>query len=177
MPHFIGIVLLSVSGSVHHTPGGGGLIDDTGLAASAQSSIEIMPTRNKEFSPQKSALSTEMQKILHVPLELLQVAGGDVNISKCACFRFFHRWYDGRATLLKIQDSNPLITITHPHNGEIKTINKKDPTQARRALGWMMTTDRKSTAGFKVLKQKSKLFTGAILQSRIQRYDTTTAYK
>jgi hypothetical protein len=118
-----------------------------------------------------------MQNILQFFLELIQVAGGDLNIWNCASFTVFHRWNGGRASLLEIQDSHPLITITCLHTGEIKTINKKDPNQAHRALGWMMTTDGKSTAQFIVLKRKSKLFAGDILQSLMQRYDATTAYK
>jgi hypothetical protein len=50
-PYFIGIVIVSISGSIHHKRVGEGRIDDTGFAASAQSSIEIMPTKNKDFSP------------------------------------------------------------------------------------------------------------------------------
>jgi hypothetical protein len=118
-----------------------------------------------------------MQKIIQFFLELLQVAGGDLNISKYACFAVFHRWTGGKATLLKIQDSHPIMIITHPRSGELKKITNKDPTKAHRALGWMIATDCKSTVQCLVLKQKAKLFAGAILQIRMQRYDATTAYK
>jgi hypothetical protein len=40
----------------------------------------------------------------------------------------------------------------------------------------MMTTDGKSIAQFIVLKQRATFYAGAILQSRMQRYDATTAY-
>jgi hypothetical protein len=106
-----------------------------------------------------------MHKILQFFLELLQVAGGNLNISKCACFTVFHPWSGGKATLNKIHDSHPIMTITHPIYGELKTITNKDPTNAHRDLGWMMMTECKSTAQFLVLKQKAKLFAGAILQS------------
>jgi hypothetical protein len=109
-----------------------------------------------------------MQKILRFFLELLQVAGGDLNIAKCACFTVFHQWSSVKSTLLKIHASHPLMTITHPYYGELKPITKKDPSEAHRALGWMMTTDCKSTVKFLVLKQKAKLFAGTILQSRMQ---------
>jgi hypothetical protein len=117
-----------------------------------------------------------MQKMLQFFLELLQVAGGDLNISKCACFTVFHRWCGGRSSLLKIKEYHPLMKITHPHTGEIKNIVKKYPCQAHRALVWMMNTDGKYTAKFIVLRQRATLFAGAILQSRMQRYDATTAY-
>jgi hypothetical protein len=52
----------------------------------------------------------------------------------------------GRATLLKIQDSHPPITVTHPHSSETKNIAKKYLNQAHNALRWMTTTDCKSTA-------------------------------
>jgi hypothetical protein len=93
--------------------------------------------------PDESALFVMMQKILQFYLDILQVAGGDLNIAKCACFTVFHRWSGGKATLLKIQDLHPMMNITHPHSGELKTITNKDPTDAHRALGWMMTTDCK----------------------------------
>jgi hypothetical protein len=82
--HFISIVLVSVSGSGHHKRVGNGLIDVTGLAASAsaQSSIEITPFRNKFFSTDEAALLLKMQNILQFFLELLQLAGGDLHISK-----------------------------------------------------------------------------------------------
>jgi hypothetical protein len=153
--YFIGIVLVSVSGMIQHKRIGEGLIDDRGLAASAQSSTEMTLLRHKQFSPDESSLFIKMQKILHFFLELLQAAGGDLNISKCACFNVFHQWSGGKATLLKIHDSQPLMKITHPYSGGLKTITNKDPSEAYRALGWMMTMDCKSTAQFLVLKQKS----------------------
>jgi hypothetical protein len=174
--YFVGIILVSVSGRIQHTNVGEGLIDDTGLAYSAQSSTEFFSTKIKDFPPDESILFDNMQKMLQFFLELIQVAGGDLNISKCACFTVFHIWCGGRSSLLKIKASHPLMTITHPHTGKIKNIVKKDPGQAHRALGWMMTTDGKSTAHFMVLKQRSKLFSGDILQSRMQRYDATSAY-
>jgi hypothetical protein len=76
---------------------------------------------------------------------------------------------------LKIHDSHPLMATNHPYSGELKKITKKDPSEARRALGWMMTTDCESTVHLLVLKQKAKLIAGAIIQSRMQRYDSTTA--
>jgi hypothetical protein len=141
--YFIGIILVSVSGIVQHKRVGEVLIDDPGLAASAQSSTDTTSSRNKHFSSDGSTLFLKMQKILQLFLELLQVAGGDLNIEKCACFTVVHRWAGGKATLIKMHDSHPLMTITHPNSGEIKTITKKDPTEAHRALGWMVTTDCK----------------------------------
>jgi hypothetical protein len=118
--YFIGIILVSVSGIILHKHVGEGLIDDTGLAASAQSSTETTSSRNKQFSSDESTLFLKIQKILQFFLELLQVSGGDLNITTCACFTVFHRWTGGEATLLEIQDSHPLMTITHPHSGKFK---------------------------------------------------------
>jgi hypothetical protein len=69
-----------------------------------------------------------------------------------------------------------MMTITHPYSGELKIITKKDPSEAHRALGWMRTTDFKSTTQLVVFNHTAKLFSGAILQIRMQRYDATTAY-
>jgi hypothetical protein len=82
---------------------------------------------------------------------LLQVARGDLNIAKYACFTVFHRWSGGKSAILKIHDSHQMMTITHPYSGEIEIITKKDPPEAHRALVWMMKTDCKSTAQFLVL--------------------------
>jgi hypothetical protein len=164
-----------MSGKIQQKRVDEGLLDNTGLVASDQSSIEITTTRNKAFLPNEDAHFTKMQKILQFFLELLQVAGCDLNIAKCACFNVFHRWNGGCVALLKIQDSHPSMTVTHPHTGQIKTIIKKHPKQVHRDLGWMMTTDGKSTAQLKVLKHKARLFAGVILQSRMQRYDDMTA--
>jgi hypothetical protein len=60
------------------------------------------------------------------------------------------------------------MKITHHYVGELKTITNKDKYEAHRALGWRMTADCKSTAHFLVLKQKAKVFAGAILQSQMQ---------
>jgi hypothetical protein len=45
--YFIGIILVSVSGMIQHKKNGGALIDDTGLAACDQSSIEMKPSQHK----------------------------------------------------------------------------------------------------------------------------------
>jgi hypothetical protein len=82
--YFIGIILVSIPGKIQHKHVGDGLIDETGLSASAQSSVEITTTRTKAFSPDKDALFTKMQNILQFFLELLQVSAGDLNIPKCA---------------------------------------------------------------------------------------------
>jgi hypothetical protein len=174
--YFVGIILVSISGKIQRKRVGEGLIDDTGIIASSKSSLKITTTRNKTFSPDDDALSTTIQKIIQFFLGLLQIAGGDLNITKCACFTTFHRWNGGCAALLKIQDFHPSMIVAHPYSGEIKTIIKKDTHQAHRALGLMMTTDGKSRAQFKIIKHKVRLFTGAILQSRMQRYDAKTAY-
>jgi hypothetical protein len=49
--YFVGIILVSVFGAIQHKRVGEGLIDDTGLAYSAQSSTEISSTTIKDFSP------------------------------------------------------------------------------------------------------------------------------
>jgi hypothetical protein len=117
-----------------------------------------------------------MNRMIKFFLEHLQVAEDDLNISKCACFTVFHHWKGGRATLLRTHDSHLPMTITHPSIGEVKLIIRKNPNEVHRALGWMMTTDGKSTAQFIVSKAKAKLFAGGIHQRRMQRQDTTTAY-
>jgi hypothetical protein len=63
--YFIGIILVSVSGMIQHKRISEGIIDDTGLAASAQSSTETTPSGHKNFSTDKYALFINMQQILH----------------------------------------------------------------------------------------------------------------
>jgi hypothetical protein len=40
------------------------------------------------------------------------------------------------------------MKIIHPSTGELKQIAHKNPNEAHRALGWMMTMDGTSTAQF-----------------------------
>jgi hypothetical protein len=82
--YFICIILVSVSGITQHKRIGEGLIDDTGLAASALLSNETASSRNKQFKPDESALYLNMQTILQFSLDLLQVARGNLNIATCA---------------------------------------------------------------------------------------------
>jgi hypothetical protein len=140
---YIGFFMLSVSSKAVHKRIGEGLIDNTGLIISAQASTKIISTRFKRFSNDKAALFVPMNCVIKFFLELLQVAGGDLYISKRACFTLFHRWKGGRATLLRTHDSHPPMTITHPSTGEVKLITWKNPNEAHCALGWMMTTDGK----------------------------------
>jgi hypothetical protein len=88
---YIGFAIYSVSSNIIHKCIGEGQIDDTGLVVSSQSSTEITPTRTKRFTKDEDLLFARMQKIIQFFLELLQVSGGDLNISKCACFTVFHR--------------------------------------------------------------------------------------
>jgi hypothetical protein len=94
----------------------------------------------KRFTPDENSLFSRMKKMIQLFLELLQVAGGDLNIYKCAYFMGFHLWKGGRATLLRTHDSHPNMNITHPSSGELKHITRKNPNEAHRYLGWMMTT-------------------------------------
>jgi hypothetical protein len=166
----------SVSNKIVHKRIGDGLIDDTGLVVSAQASKDITSSRVKRFSHDEAVLFTRTNRMIQFFLKLLQVAGGDLNISKCACFTVFHRWQGGRATLLCTHHSHPTMTITHPSTGELKIITRKNPNEAHRALGWMMTTNGKSTAQFIISRAKVKLFAGGICQIQMQRYDATNVY-
>jgi hypothetical protein len=76
-----------------------------------------------------------MNKMIQFFLELRQVAGGYLNISKCACFTVFYRWKGLLATLLRTQDSHPNMTITHPSSSELKHITRNNPNEANRAPG------------------------------------------
>jgi hypothetical protein len=89
----------------------------------------------------------------------------------------FHRWKGEGATLLRTHDSHPNMIITHPSSGDLKHITRKNPNEAHRALGWMMTTGGKSRSQFVVSRDKSKLFAGGSLQSSMQRHDASTTYK
>jgi hypothetical protein len=173
---YIGFTMSSVSSKVVHKRIGEGLINDTGLVVSAQASTESTSSRVKRFSHDDAPLFARMNHMIHLFLELIQVAGGDLNISKCDCFTVFHLWKGDRATLLRTHHSQPTMTITHPSTREGNIITRKNPNDAHLALGWMMTTNGKSTAQFIVSKAKAKLFEGGICQSRLQRYDANTAY-
>jgi hypothetical protein len=135
--------MFSVSSKIVHKHIGEGLIDNTGLVVSSQSSTEITSTCVKRFTPDEEVLFSRMKKMIQFFLELIQVAVGDLNISKCACFTVFRRWKGGRATLLRTHYSHSTMTITHPSSGELKHIIRKNPNESYRALGWMMITGGK----------------------------------
>jgi hypothetical protein len=116
------------------------------------------------------------QKMIQFFLKLLQVAGGDLNVSKCTYFTVFRHWKGGRATLFRMHYSHPTMTITYPSSGELKHITRKNPNESHRALGWTTTTDGKSTSQFIVSRDKANIFAGGILQSRMQCYYATTTY-
>jgi hypothetical protein len=96
---YIGFAIFSVSSKIIYKRIGEGLIDDTGLVVSSQSSTEITSKRVKRFTPDANSLFSSMKKMIQFFLELLQVSGGDLNISTCACFLFFYRWKVVRAIL------------------------------------------------------------------------------
>jgi hypothetical protein len=54
----------------------------------------------KRFTNDEDVIFAHMKEMIQFFLELLQVAGVDLNIYKCACFTVFHRWKGGCATLL-----------------------------------------------------------------------------
>jgi hypothetical protein len=123
---YIGFTMFSVSSKIVHKMIGEGLINNTGLVVSSQSYTEITSTCVKHFTPDENILFSRMKKMIQFFLELLQVAGGDPHISKCACFTVFHRWKGGRAMLLRMHDSHTTMTITHPSFGELKHITHKN---------------------------------------------------
>jgi hypothetical protein len=127
---YIGFAMFSVSSKIVHKRIGEGLIDDNGLVVSAQSSTYITSTHVKCFTPDEDILFSRMKQMIQFSLELLQVAGGDLTISKCAFSTVFHHWKGGRATLLHTRDSHPIMEITHPSSGELKHITRKNPNEA-----------------------------------------------
>jgi hypothetical protein len=111
---YIGFAMFSVSINLIHKRIREGLIDDTGLVVYTQASTEITPTRVKRFTTDEDILFDRVSNMIQFFLELLQIAGGDLHISKCACFTVFRRWKGGRATLLRTHDTHPSMTIIHP---------------------------------------------------------------
>jgi hypothetical protein len=172
---YIGFAMFSFSSKIIHKRIDECLIDDTGVVVSSQSFTEITSTCVKRFTPDENSLCYRMRRMIQFFLKLLQVAGGDLNISKCSCFTVFHFWKGGRAMLLRTHDSHQNMNIAHPSYGELKHITCKNPNEVHRALGWMATTDGKSTAQLVVSRDKAKLFAGGILQSRMQLYDASTS--
>jgi hypothetical protein len=144
------------------------LIDDNGFMASAQSSTEITSSCRKRFIKDEGVSFAHLNKMIQFFLELLQVAGGHLNISQSACFTVFHHWKGGGNMLLHTHDPHPTMTVIRPSSGELKEKSRTNPNEAHRAIGWMMTTDGKSTAQFIMLKAKAKLFAGGIRQTRIK---------
>jgi hypothetical protein len=79
---YIGVAMFSMSNKIAHKRTSEGLIDETGLVVSAQSSTEITSTHMKRCTPDEDVLFSRMKKMIQLFVKLLQVAGVDLTISK-----------------------------------------------------------------------------------------------
>jgi hypothetical protein len=173
---FIGILIISVSKQCQHERICEGFIDDTGLGTTHPYSTAITQSTIKALTIEERELHTKANGILRFFLDLLTVIGGDLHSGESACFLMFHRWAGGKATLRKIHDDHPSVSLTHPITGITNVVQRKDRDDPHRALGWMMTIDRKSTGPFNTLKKKAQHFASAIYGSRMRRQDASLAY-
>jgi hypothetical protein len=108
---FVGILLLSVSGLLHHKRIGEGFIDDTGIGTTSPHYKAITSTIQKELTNEDQRLQKKANYILQFFLDLLHVIDGDLNTSKIASFTLFHRWTGGKYSLLRIHEYHPKITM------------------------------------------------------------------
>jgi hypothetical protein len=95
---FMGILFLSVSGTLRHEIIGEGFIDDTGLGTTNPYSTDITSTK-KGLTNEEHTLHKKVNGIIQFFLNLLHVTGGDLNTSKSARFILFHRWSGGKSSL------------------------------------------------------------------------------
>jgi hypothetical protein len=155
---FVGIVFLSISGTLHHEIIGEGFIDDTGIGTTNPYSTAITSSAKKKLKNEEQTLHKKINDIIQFFLNLLPVIGGELNTSKSASFILFHRWSGGKSSLLRKHDSHPEITFIHPYTRVRTIVPRKEKDEPHCALGWMMTIDVKSTAQHKVLFDKARLF-------------------
>jgi hypothetical protein len=112
---FIGILFLSVSGSLHHERIGEGFIDDTGLGTTNAYCTSITTMSHKALINEEQTLHKKANDVIQFFLDLLNVIGDDLNIGKSASFVLFHRWSGGKYSLLRKQESHPETTLIHPY--------------------------------------------------------------
>jgi hypothetical protein len=159
---FVGILSLSVSGSLHHERISEGFIDDTGIGTTNPYSKVITPMSHNELTHEEQTLQKKANNIIQFFLKLLHNIGGDLNIGKSASFITFHRWKGWKSSLLRKHESHPKTTLIHPYSGVSTIVPIKEREEPRRVLRWMMEIDGKSTAQHKLVFHKTRFFTTTI---------------
>jgi hypothetical protein len=118
-------------------------------------------------------LIEKMQIIIQFFLDILQVTVGEFAPEKCVWFLICHRWKNGKACLLTVQDSDRGITITSRATGTVLGMARKSPDEGHRTLGFQISMDGMCTA---VIKEKSILYGEAIKSSSMWQGESGMAY-
>jgi hypothetical protein len=155
---FVGILFLSVFGTLCHKIIGEGFIDDTGLGTTNLYSTAVTSSTNKELTNEEQTLHKKVNDIIKFFLKLLQVIGSELNTSKSGSFVLFHRWSGGKSSLLRKHDSHPEITLVHPYTGVRTIIPRKEIDEPQH----------------KVLLDKAPLFALVIHDSIMRRQDASS---
>jgi hypothetical protein len=123
---FVGILFLSISGSLWHEIIGEGVIGDTCLGTTNPYSTSITPMSCKALTNEDQTLHKISNNIIQFSLNLLHAIVGDLNIGKSASLVLFHRWSRGKFSPLRKYESHPETTLIHPYTGVSITVQRRE---------------------------------------------------
>jgi hypothetical protein len=152
------IRLVAVDREEDHVCPGDSFIDNTtAVVTNDDTTMEPVPLEVKELTQSEEDLIGQMQIMIQLFLDLLQVTGGDLAPDKCVWFFICHRWKNGKARLLTVQDFHRGINIASRLKGTVPGVKRKSPEEGHITLGYQISGDGKCIAQKKAMKEKDML--------------------
>jgi hypothetical protein len=138
------IRLVSVDGVAEHVRPGDSFVEDTTTGVTNDDTrMDPVPVEVLDLTQSEEELIGQMKNIIQFFLDLLQVTGGDLAPEKCVWFLICHRWKNGKARLLTVQESHGGIEITSRSTGTVSGVKRKSPEEGNRTLGFQISGDGK----------------------------------
>jgi hypothetical protein len=160
-----------------HVRTGDFFVDDTTMGVTNDdTTMETVPVEVSDLTKSEEEMIGQMEIIIKFFIGLLQVTGGDLAPEKCVWFLICHRWKNGKAHLVMVQDSHRGIKITSRSTGTIYGVKRKAPEEGHRRIGFQISGDGKCIAQKKATKEKAILFGEAIRSSTLWRGESGMAY-
>jgi hypothetical protein len=147
------IRLVSVDDVAEHVIPGDSFVEDTTTGVTNDdTTMDPVPVEVLDLTKSEEEIIGQIQNIIQFFLDLLQVTGGDLAPEKCVWFLICHRWKNGKARLLTVQESHGGIEITSRSTGTVSGVKRKSPEEGHQTLGFQISDDGKCTAQKKAMK-------------------------
>jgi hypothetical protein len=128
---------VSVDGVAEHaSPGDSFIVNTTAGVTNDDTTMDPLPVEVLDFTQSEEELIEKMQNIIQFFLDLLEVTGGDLAQENCVWFLICHRWENGNARLLMVQESHSGIDITSRLTGTVSGVKTKSPEEGHMTLGF-----------------------------------------